>query len=126
MENLRPPTASAIDVVSSEGDRPVTPLIAAPLCIDEDPEMKEFLDMKETKRPAYRRDFYYDFKRYKTKRTFGPMQCPAICRRNVREHLHNKRRCCALFWLPSLYMILTWHFVRYMKVVESGSLELTP
>ena len=32
--------------------------------------MKEFLDMakKPAKRPAYRRDFYYDFKRYKTKR----------------------------------------------------------
>lgn len=126
MENLRPPTSSAIDIVSSEGDRPVTPLINAPLCIDEDPEMKEFLDMKETKRPAYRRDFYYDFKRYKTKRTFGPMQCPAICRRNVREHLHNKRRCCALFCLPSLYMLLTWHFVRFMYVVDSGKLELVP
>ena len=97
-----------------------------PFSIAEDPEMKEFLDMKETRRPAYRRDFYYDFKRYRTKRTFGPIQCPAICRRNIREHWHNKKRCFGLFCLPSLYMVLVWHFVRYMKIIETEPLAFTP
>ena len=48
----------------------MTPVIAAPTRISEDPEMKQFLEMGNSpaKRPAYRRDYYYDFKRFKTKR----------------------------------------------------------
>lgn len=90
--------------------------------------MKEFLDMSKlpAKRPAYRRDFYYDFKKYKTKRQFGPLQCAAICRKNSKEHWHNKSRCLALFILPAMYVWLSWHSIRYYRHMSSGSLELTP
>lgn len=85
----RPTTAFDLDeILSSEGDRPVTPVIAAPTAFSEDPEMKEFLEMGSgpAKRTAYRRDFYYDFKRYKTQRLNSLLQCPIICRRYVKEH----------------------------------------
>lgn len=70
MGGNRPPTSVGGEILSSEGDRPVTPVIAAPTRISEDPEMKQFLEMGNSpaKRPAYRRDYYYDFKRFKTKR----------------------------------------------------------
>ena len=82
--------------------------------------------MTETKSPAYRRDFNYDFRRYKSKRTAGFLQCPVICKRYIMEHWHNKCRCVALFCLPSMYMWMTWHFARYLGTWESGTLSLTP
>ena len=69
-EHYKRHTTGHVDLPSDSGDRPVTVEVIAEGGISEDPEMKEFLEMrnKPTRRPAYRRDFYYDFKRYKTKR----------------------------------------------------------
>lgn len=79
--------------------------------------MKDSLDLNSepVKKPTYQRDYFYDFKQHKTKRTFGPLQCPALCRIHIKEHWHNKRRCLALFFLPMLYVYLSWHCVRYYK-----------
>ena len=77
-------------------------------------------------KPAYRRDLYYDFKKHKAKRRFGLLQCPAICGRHIREHWRNKFRCLAMLILPSLYVLVSWHSIRYYRHLTRDYLQLSP
>jgi len=90
--------------------------------------MTEFLKLanEPIKQPAYRRDYYYDFKGLRPKRKFGPLQCPVICRRHLSEHWNNKVRFVALLVLPALFVFLSWLSVRYYRHKSSESQLLIP
>ena len=55
---------------------------------EEDPEMEEFKKLmnEPLKKPAYKREFYYDFKKYRAKRSFCCLQFVHIFLRYVKEH----------------------------------------
>ena len=77
--------------------------------------MEEFKKLmnEPIKKPAYKREFYYDFKKYRAKRAFCGLQFVHILLRFVKEHWKNKARFLALLILPSLFIFLGWHFARY-------------
>ena len=55
---------------------------------EEDPEMEEFKKLmnEPIKKPAYKREFYYDFKKYRAKRAFCCLQFVHIFLRYIKEH----------------------------------------
>ena len=77
--------------------------------------MEEFKKLmnEPLKKPAYKREFYYDFKKYRAKRSNCCLQFVHIFVRYVKEHWKNKMRFLALLILPSLFILLGWHFARY-------------
>ena len=85
--------------------------------------MQEFLSLikKPVKRPNYKRELFYNFKKFRSKRKFCGTQCCCIYARHCKENWNTKFRCCALFLLPALAIYINWHFVRYYwgKDVES-------
>ena len=77
--------------------------------------MIEFLQLLEEplKRPKYARELFYDFRKNRAKGSNCIMQMLFIWLRFWKEHLNNKKRCCALFLMPAVFVFVGWHFARY-------------
>lgn len=94
----------------------------------EDREMTEFRgSMQEPlKRPKYRRDLFYDFRKHRARARPWYLQAIFIFVRFWLEHWNKKLRFIAIAVLPSMLVYSGWHSARYFKNFESESLELTP
>ena len=84
-------------------------------------EFMQFMRSEPIKKPAYIGEFFYDFKKYRTRRSFCCIQFFYILLRYVKEHWSNKARFLALLIMPSVFVFVGWHFARYFynKDVES-------
>lgn len=96
--------------------------------VEFDEEMRAFnmLMDEPLRRPAYKRELQYDFRRYKPKRSFCCTQCCCICVRHTRDHCRNKSRFLALILMPSIFVFLSWHCTRYLKQGYSQSRLTSP
>ena len=79
-----------------------------------DPEMKEFLKLQKSvlKRPNYKRELFYDFKKFRARRKNCCTQCCGIFARHWKENWNRKLRCLGLLVLPALSIYLSYYCCR--------------
>ena len=90
--------------------------------------MIEFLNSmsQPLQKPNYRREFFYDFKKYKSKRTSCPFQCFFLVLRQLKDHWNNKLRFCTMLILPAIFIYLSWHCARYYSGSDVPSRVMEP
>ena len=102
--------------------------------IEDKPRSRQLTDMidnqAEERTPAvrakYNRDYAYDFKKYKTKRTAFPLQYLFMCVRQGREYIKRPLRLITLLVLPPVFVLLGYLCVRYYHHQETESMLLSP
>lgn len=77
-------------------------------------------------RPKYRRDLFYDFRKYRARNRPWYYQAFFIFMRFWKEHWNNKLRFILLMVLPAMVVLSGWRFARYFKQIETESMLLEP
>lgn len=90
--------------------------------------MEEFLSLikNKVKRPNYKRELFYNFKKFRARRRNCCSQCFCLCWNNVVIDWNSKLRFCAIFLLPALMIHIDWHFIRYYWSSDVDSRVVSP
>ena len=73
------------------------------------------------KKPTYRGELFYDFKKFKARPKFFGTQCCCIFLSKWKEHWNAKARFLALIILPCLMTLVAWHCIRFYHFRELES-----